>query len=216
MKTKNTTTSLTIGSRSAIIVKYMKDTATQVLKKKGIIVYPTDTLYGILGRALERETVERIYKVKGRTPTKPFIILIHSMIELKKFGVVFSPREKKFLSTLWPGPVSVVLPCIHTQMQQKLKYLHRGTKSFAFRIPKNKKLLTLLKQTGPLVAPSANPEGLAPAENMKEAQKYFGTRIDLYVAGGRKKSKPSTLVSLVTGKPEVLRQGKKKSSITSF
>ncbi len=71
---------------------------------------------------------------------------------------------------------------------------------------KNKKLFSLLQKTGPLVAPSANPQGLTPASNIKEAKKYFGDRVDFYIAGGTLISKPSTIIKInKNGEIEVLR-----------
>lgn len=180
------------------------------LKKGGIGVLPTDTIYGVLGSALKKATVERIYRVKGRNETKPFIILISSLTDLKNFGVNLSIKEKKYLKKVWPGPVSVILPCTSTQMQKKLKYLHRGTNSFAFRMPKDAFLTEILKKTGPLVAPSANPEGFPPAETITDAEKYFSKKIDFYFGEKKKLGKASTLVSIVNGTVAVLRQGAKK------
>src|SRR5258708_38418358 len=97
--------------------------------KIGII--PTDTIYGIVGLALKPDVVERIYKLRKRTPSKPFIILIFGLDDLKKFGVVLNQNQKEFLQKNWPNPLSVILPLI----SEKFKYLHRGTNSLAFRMP---------------------------------------------------------------------------------
>ena len=69
---------------------------------------PTDTVYGIVGQALKKETVERIYSVRKRTPDKPMIILISSVDDLKLFGVDADEKSKKFLFKFWPGKVSIV------------------------------------------------------------------------------------------------------------
>ena len=75
-------------------------------------------------------------------------------------------------------------------------------------MPNNEKLLELLKQTGPLVAPSANLAGVKPAETIKEAKKYFGSKVFFYVDGRKMKSKPSTVVQLYEdGTQIVLREG---------
>ncbi len=178
------------------------------LKQGGIGVLLTDTIYGLVGKALNEKAVERIYKVKGRKPTKPLIILIASLTDLKKFKVrpEVLRTYKHILTEVWPGPVSIILP-VEKSAQKKLRYLHRGTNTLAFRMPKKVILRTLLKNTGPLVAPSANPEGLSPAETVKEAQHYFGEKVDFYLSGGRKKGSPSTLISLATPTPQVLREG---------
>ncbi len=175
-----------------------------ILKKDGVAIIPTDTIYGIVGSALNPQVVEKIYSLRKRMPNKPFIILISSLDDLEKFDIELTQKQKEFLEKNWPNPVSVVLPI----QSEKFKYLHRATNSLAFRMPKKKKLLDLLKQTGPLVAPSANWEGQKPSETIEEAKKYFGDRIDFYVDGGIIKSQPSTLLQLnVDGSKKILRKG---------
>jgi len=185
------------------------------LKNGGIGIIPTDTIYGIVGSALNPEVVEKIYFLRKRNPDKPFIILIGSMEELEKFGIQLTQSQRDFLKSHWPNPLSVILP-IHGN---KFKYLHRGTNSLAFRMPKDEKLIKLLKETGPLVAPSANIEGEKPAENIDEAKEYFGNDVDFYreaassayVDGELIKGEPSTLISLDhNGKFTILRQGSYK------
>jgi L-threonylcarbamoyladenylate synthase len=85
-------------------------------------------------------------------------------------------------------------------------YLHRGTNSLAFRIPKSKLVLNILKISGPLIAPSANWEGYEPAKNIKEARRYFGNKV-FYLDRGDLISKPSTLIDLRTPKIQILREG---------
>ncbi len=165
---------------------------------------PTDTIYGIVGSALKPETVEEIYRLRKRDPSKPMIILISSLNDLNHFNIKLTKEQKDFLEKTWPNPVSVVLPC----QQEKFLYLHRGKKSLAFRMPKNDNLLELLKQTGSLVAPSANMGNEKPAETLEEAKKYFGDEIDFYMDGGTKQTKPSTIIQLYKdGTIIVLRKG---------
>lgn len=171
------------------------------LKTGGVIICPTDTIYGILGSALSKETVARIYEIKGRDESKPFIVLISKIEDLKLFGIKISTDQKKYLENVWPNKVSVILPC----KDNKFRYLHKGTKSLAFRFPKKKSLLEILQKTGPLVAPSANPQGLEPAKTIAEAKKYFGNDVDLYISGRRLEGKPSKLISLIEKEPRVLR-----------
>ncbi len=182
------------------------DDIVSILKHDGIGVIPTDTLYGILGSAFSKRAVARIYEVKGRDEQKPFIVLIATLNDLKKFGVTLTASQKKFLQSVWPGPVSVILPCAH----KSFAYLHRGQKSLAFRMPQNALLEKLLKKTGPLVAPSANPQGEIPAENIKKAQDYFGCAVDFYIGGSSKKGKASSIIDLTQNPPQILRQGAKK------
>lgn len=168
-----------------------------------IAVIPTDTIYGLVGAALNRKTVERIYRIKKRRPEKPFIILIASLDDLKLFGIVLDESTQTFLKKIWPNPVSLVLPC----PLNKFQYLHRGTNSLAFRMPQKPSLRRLIKKTGPLVAPSANPEGFPPAATIREAKKYFSTSVDSYISAGRLVAQPSTLISIIDKKIKILRQG---------
>jgi len=166
----------------------------------GIGVVATDTIYGIVGRALNQATVERIYVVKRRTPTKPFIILIADIGDITQFGITLDDHTKAILEKYWPGPVSIILECDNPD----LAYLHRGTKSLAFRMPEKTELQTLLQQTGPLVAPSANPEGLEPATTITEAKSYFGDTVDFYQEGivtGR----ASKIIRITDGGEEIIR-----------
>lgn len=176
--------------------------AAKKLKRGEIGVIPTDTLYGVVGSAFCIEAVERIYKVKKRNPRKPFIILIESTSNIALFNVDYN-KEKFNPSSFWPGKVSVILPCF----SEKFQYLHREEYALAFRLPKNKDLINLLRRTGPLVAPSANPEGNPPAQNIKEAIKYFKGEVDFYVDGGDITGNPSTLLSFLKGKQEIKRGG---------
>ena len=179
----------------------------RVLKNGEIAVIPTDTIYGIVGSALNPQVVERIYKLRQRSKDKPMIILISSLNDLNQFNIKLTKKQKEFLKKHWPNPLSVVLQCSDNQW----KYLHRGTESLAFRMPKDEKLLELLKQIGPLVAPSANFEGNPSAETVEEAKKYFGNNVDFYIDGGRFISRPSTIVELnEDGIFNILRQGRYK------
>lgn len=179
--------------------------AEKFLKNDGVVVLPTDTLYGIVGRALSKKVVGRIYKIKERNENKPFIVLISSYKDLNIFGVKIGDKQAKILKKFWPGKVTVILPCL----SKKFEYLHRGTKSIGFRMigTKNKNVYNLINKVGPLVAPSANPSNFKHAEKISEAIKYFGDKIDFYLSGGSKVSKSSTLIRFNNDKLVILRQG---------
>lgn len=181
-------------------MSHMKE--AKLLKAGGVGIVPTDTLYGLCANAHSKPAVERVYRLKGRDDTKPFIVLISLIDDLKQFGIKLTAEHAAYLGEVWPGPVSVILPC----PLKKFAYLHRGTHSLAFRLPKNAKFREFLKRSGPLAAPSANPQGTEPARTIAEAKKYFGEKVDFYIAGGRKEGKPSTIISMVSGMPEVLRK----------
>jgi len=160
----------------------------KILKSDGIGILPTDTLYGLVGSAFSKKAIKRIYAVKNRDKNKKLIVLISSLKDLAKFKININKKQEEVLKKFWPGKVSVVL------------------NNIAFRLPKNKNLIEILKKTGPLVAPSANKEGMKPAKNIKEAKKYFSDEVDFYFAGGNLKSEPSTLIKInKMGEIKVLR-----------
>ena len=150
----------------------------EILKNDGVGIIPTDTLYGLVGSAFCNKAINRIYKIKKRDKNKKVIVLISSINDLKKFNVNINKEQAKIFPKFWPGKVSIVL------------------KNIAFRLPAKKSLIEILKKTGPLVAPSANPEGLKPAENINQAKRYFGNNVDFYLSGGTLKSKPSILIKI--------------------
>ncbi|MCX6754051.1 MAG: L-threonylcarbamoyladenylate synthase [Candidatus Nomurabacteria bacterium] len=182
--------------------------AKKFLLKDGLVVLPTDTLYGLVASVDSKKAIEKIYEIKERDKSKALIVLISSLKDLEKFGIKVGKEEAKILGKFWPGEVSVLLSC----KSLKWKYIHRGTKEIAFRMigEKNKELFNLLKKVGPVVAPSANLESFAPAETIKEARSYFGSKVDLYINSGRRKGDPSTLIRIKNSKIEILRQGKVK------
>lgn len=227
----------------------MSGEVATIIKSGGIGIFPTDTLYGLVGSAFSKEAVEKIYKIKNRDSKKPLIVLIGDIDELSKFGISLDSATKIALEKFWPGPVSVLLSC----PGEKFWYLHRGTNEIAFRVPAIGNSLTIandtmrnfLRHAGPIVAPSANPEGKPPAQNITEARAYFGevacpvrslgnenknttkgaegalsidvsngnelsrtsSGVNFYEDAGELSGEPSTLVRLINGHVEVLRQG---------
>lgn len=180
----------------------MNNQVIKILKNGGVAVLLTDTLYGLVGQALNKKTVAKIYKLKNRDGKKPLIILISSIEDLKKFDIKIGDELKDELKKFWPGPVSVILPC----RTKKFEYLHRGIKTLAFRVPRKNTLLEILKETGPLVAPSANPENLPPAQNITEAKKYFGKTVDFFMKGSKPKNKSSSIIEILNGKIKTIRK----------
>lgn len=174
-----------------------------ILKKDGVVVMPTDTIYGVVASIFSPKAVEKIFSIRRRDRKKPVIILIGDMGDLTPFSVTLDPATQKFLHSVWPGKVSVVFPV----KGEKWVHLHRGTHSLAFRLPDDSALRALIKMTGPLIAPSANPAGFPPATTVAAAKKYFGDQIDLYIDGGVRESAPSTLVAWTPEGVTLLREG---------
>jgi L-threonylcarbamoyladenylate synthase len=169
-------------------------------------VIPTDTLYGVVGLALNVDVVEKIYEIKQRDDDKPFIILISDISDLDSFQITLSKEQQEYLSNVWPGAVSVILSCPGNEF----KYLHRGKESLAFRLPDDEELREFLGKTGPLVAPSANIQDQDPAFTIERAKDYFSDNVNFYIDAGLLKAESSTLIDLTSDQPKILRQGNVK------
>ena len=187
------------------MIKSNKNQVIKALNSGGIAVILTDTIYGIVAKAEDKKSVDKVYKIKGRDHTKPLIVLINSIDSLKVFDVKLNQNQNNFLNKNWPGKVSIILPV----NKNKFKYIHRGSGSIAFRMigPVNRNLFSIINSVGPIVAPSANPQGLPPATCIHKAHKYFGSTVDAYLDGGTKKGIASTVVDYTKDKPKIIRQG---------
>lgn len=181
--------------------------AIQPIKEGKIVVAKTDTIYGILADASNKEAVEKLYQIKGRPEDKPFVILIPSSEELKKFNIITDKQAEKILNI---KGITVIFDV--NDPEGEFFYLHRGKNSLAFRIPDEPVFLSFLRELKrPVVAPSANPSGLTPAEDVNKAIEYFQNNVDLYIDSGKViENIPSTIVKLENGKIKILRQGSKR------
>jgi L-threonylcarbamoyladenylate synthase len=179
----------------------------KILKNDGIGVIPTDTLLGLVGSAYSKKAIKKIFEAKGRNEKKPLIVLISKYSQLEKFFVSKKDIKKyeKFFKKYWPGKISIILKV----PKNKFSYIHRREGSIAFRVPDSLVLRKLLQTTGPLVAPSANPEGETPARDIKQARKYFSDKVDFYSKEklNFKEGLPSTIISFVGKNPKILREG---------
>lgn len=173
----------------------------KVVASGGVVVMPTDTIYGMLCSALDTVAVNKVYDIRHRTGEKPCIILIADISELKKFNIEISSIQDEVLNKYWMSegstaigsrPVSIVLDC----HEEKFEYLHRGTNTLAFRLPHGECLRDLLLKTGPLIAPSANIEKFPQSESVEDAKAYFGDKVDLYVDAGPVVNRASKVVRL--------------------
>lgn len=165
------------------------------LSTGGVAVIPTDTIYGIVARAEDKDAVERLYTIRKRNPLKACLILIAETEDLKRFGVSLTPEDEAALAPLWPGPHTIIIP----NENPAWAHIARGTGALAFRLPAKEDLRALLRATGPLIAPSANPEGLPSAKTIAEARAYFGDEICCYEDQGELRGNPSTLWRLESG-----------------
>jgi L-threonylcarbamoyladenylate synthase len=162
-------------------------------------VLPTDTVYGLVCHAQDQSAVARLYDLKSRE-RKPGTVIAASIGQLAELGV--KARYLRAVEQFWPGAVSVVIPC------PDLHYVTQGLTSLAVRIPSDPAVQRLLRHTGALLTSSANHPGKPPANNLAEAETYFGDNVDFYVDGGDLSGRaPSTVLRVVDDAIEVLRQG---------
>ena len=167
----------------------------------GVAIIPSDTIYGIVGRADLHDTVVRIRDIKKREMDQAFVVLCADIDQVKKLAHI-NDKVSGIVTRYWPGPNTVIL-----QPKKALPEIQGLLEGIGFRIPDKKDLRSLLRQTGPLVAPSANPKGQRPASTIQEAQEYFGDAVDVYVDGGAIQDiKPSRIIKLFdTGTEEIVR-----------
>lgn len=175
--------------------------AAKTLQQPGSVgIIPTDTVYGLIARAGDETAVTRLYALKHREG-KPGTVIAATIDQLVQLGL--KARYLKAVIDYWPGAISIVIPS-----GPELEYLHEGVGSLAVRIPDSAELVKLLEQTGPLLTSSANYPGEPVATVVKEAEKYFGDKVDFYIDGGDMSShEPSTVIRIVDDAIEVLREG---------
>jgi L-threonylcarbamoyladenylate synthase len=187
-------------------------TAAKILEQGNLAVIPTDTVYGLVAKALNIQAIKKLDKTKERTADSPYIILISSLNDLNLFDIKLDKKMADFLAKVWPdpnqetecefGPVSIILPC----SSSRLEYLHRG-RNLAFRLPISGPTRDLIATVGPLAAPSANRRGQSPARTVTEANAYFGNNVSIYIKADTEpiEKSPSSLIDITDVQPRVLR-----------
>jgi L-threonylcarbamoyladenylate synthase len=174
--------------------------AAEVLRADRLVVAPSDTVYGILGRRSE-PALRRLGRIKGRPG--PFLVLVPDLAGARSLAGKVAPGTWERILRVWPGPVTVVLPA---RLPDPVTL---GT-TLAIRLPDSDFLRGLCRRVGePLVSTSANPPGVDPPLTAAAARGHLGTGIDLYLDAGRMApGDPSTLVDLTTRPPRLLRKGR--------
>lgn len=171
------------------------------MNQGGIGVLPTDTVYGVVAKATNKQAVERLYALKQRE-RKPGTIVAASVEQLVGLGIAAHDLEvgRKY----WPASLSVILP-----LKGELSYIHQGVGTVAVRVVADERLRVVLRQTGPLVTSSANHPGKPEATTVQEAVNYFGDRVDFYVDGGNLAGRAASTIIRVddNGNTEIIRDG---------
>jgi len=180
--------------------------AVKVIKKGGVVIFPTDTVYGLIADAKNKTAVKKIFKIKKRSFKKPLPVFVKDLKMAKGLAKIGKTQEK-ILKKCWPGKVTVILKAKSTKFP---KGIISKDKKIGLRIPDYKFLSLLLKKINcPLAETSANISGKKASTKIKEVLKQFGKgrcQPDLVLdAGNLKISLPSTVVDLVDFK--ILRKG---------
>jgi len=162
-----------------------------VLLSGQVVLLPTDTIYGLSCLASNETALRRILEIKGRAENKPLISLVNSWAMVERYAII-EPKVRTYLSSVWPGPVTAILP----SRQHLPAVVTGGLPNIALRWPKNEwlnKLITLVDQ--PIISTSANLTGQAPIASLVEVEKYFiDVAPDLAIDAGILNNPPSRIV----------------------
>jgi L-threonylcarbamoyladenylate synthase len=184
--------------------------AVQVLKRGGVIVFPTETLYGLGADALNNAAVEKVFQLKGRDSHNPIPVLVADQEMLHTLIAKVPATAQKLIDRYWPGPLTLVLPG-----QKNLpKPLCNPAGKIGVRISSQPIATFLVNALGrPLTATSANPSGKEPARTLQEAKTYFAGGVELFVDGGTLTSKSgSTVVEANEDSIRIIREGELSAS----
>jgi len=184
-----------------------KDVAAAVnaLQHGNVIVFPTETLYGLGADALDGAAVEKIFRLKGRDPNQPIPVLVADSEMLHALITDISPLALKMTERFWPGPLTLVLPA----RQDIPKPLLNASGGVGVRISSQPIATKLVRALGrPLTATSANPAGKEPARTIEAAKNYFNGAVNVFLDGGTLTSKiGSTVVEVTANKIKIIREG---------
>ena len=173
--------------------------ATGILENGGVLAFPTETVYGLGALQGREDASKKLKELKDRPDDKPFTLLIADAREAIRRCTSPSIAAERLMKRFWPGPLTIVLPTAGPGEME----------TTGFRVPASITARALLEQlSGPLLAPSANPAGSAPAVNAEEVRSYFEGRIDGILDGGPVAlEQASTVIRMKPGGFEVLREG---------
>jgi L-threonylcarbamoyladenylate synthase len=179
--------------------------ALAALARGDVIVFPTETLYGLGADALNGQAVEKIFQLKGRDPNNPIPVVVADLGMVEMLVAAISATAKALMERFWPGPLTLVLPA----RSDIPKPLVNAAGGVGVRISSQPIATRLAARLGrPLTATSANPSGKPPAHTLDEAKDYFSETIEIFIDGGKLESKTgSTVVEVLDHGIEIIREG---------
>jgi L-threonylcarbamoyladenylate synthase len=179
--------------------------AAAVLRRGGLVAFPTETFYGLGAGALHPAAVRRVAEVKGRPEGKPLLILVDSVAMVDVVALEITARARELMARHWPGALTLVLrarPEVPAEVTA-------GSGTVGVRLSPHPVARGLVRALGePVTAPSANPSGGSAPTTAAEVLAHFGGRIELVLdAGTTAGGEPSTVLDLTTGPPRLIRAG---------
>lgn len=177
--------------------------AVSVLEKDGVIIYPTDTTYGIGCSIFSKKGLEQIYRIKQRDRRKPFSFICTDLSEVARFARLTN-HAFKIMKRCLPGPYTFVLEA----SREVPELLTTRQKTVGIRMPDNPVCSALVKELGnPIVTTSANLSGEEPVADPEELYRLFGKQSDLVIDAGLLATDVSSVVSLLGDRVDVIREG---------
>ena len=183
----------------------MLEKAAELIKQGKIVVFPTETVYGIGTNGLDEQAVKKLYNVKQRPLNKPISLLVSNMEMVNQIAKDITEIEYKIMEKFFPGPLTIILK----KKDIVPDLLTAGQNTVGVRMPSNEIARKLVEAAGvPIAAPSANLSGEPSGTNLQNTKQYFKDNVHFYIDGGECEiGLSSTIVQVIDGKPQILRQG---------
>ncbi|MEK7395546.1 MAG: L-threonylcarbamoyladenylate synthase [Candidatus Poribacteria bacterium] len=179
--------------------------AVEVLKKGGIVAFPTDTVYGIGADIFNKDAVERIFSAKGRNSRKPLQVLIADKTDLNLITESYFDILHRLVDKFMPGALTIVMPA----KSDFPKWVTCGLDTVGVRMTANTLAIEMIKAFGrPITATSANISGMPDPKDAQQVLEYLDGKIDLILDGGPTTDNiPSTVIDISVNPPRILRHG---------
>ena len=183
----------------------MIERAGELIKQGKIVIFPTETVYGIGTNGLDKNAVRKLYEVKKRPLSKPISLLVANMDMVNLIAKDITEAEYKMMKSFFPGPLTIILK----KKKVVPDIVTAGQDTVGVRMPRGDIARKLVELAGvPIAAPSANISGEPSGTNLQEIMKNFEEEVDYCIDGGNSElGLASTIVQLIDEKPVILRQG---------
>lgn len=175
----------------------------EILRDGGIIVYPTDTVYGLGCDLFNKRGIEKIYEIKRRSMKQPFSFICADLKDISNYAIV-SNYAYKTMRRMLPGPYTFILEA--TRLVPKILLTKR--KTVGIRVPDNEICLSIVRELGNPIISTSVTTGDEILSDPAEIEKKYGRAVDLVIDGGILATEKSSVVSLVNDVPEIIRMGK--------